>query len=135
MRIGIMLRCIDEKGGIGIYARNIVEELLKIDQKNQYVLFYRTQQHLSRFSGFHNVTKRVVKCRNKALWDQVLIPLMVLKEKVDVLFNPKFTLPLFVKAKAVMVVHGADWFLPEYRHLYNPIDVLYIRMTMPLYFR
>ena len=30
MRIGIMLRTIDETGGIGVYTRNIVEELLRI---------------------------------------------------------------------------------------------------------
>jgi glycosyltransferase involved in cell wall biosynthesis len=90
---------------------------------------------VGRFSGFQNVTKRVVRCGNKAIWDQVLIPLMVLKEKVDVLFNPKFTTPLFVNAKAVMVVHGADWFLPEYSGLYSPLDVFYIKRAMPLYFR
>jgi len=38
-RIGIMLRCIDERGFIAIYARNIIGELLKIDQKNYCFLF------------------------------------------------------------------------------------------------
>jgi len=135
MRIGVMLRCIDERGGIGIYARNIVEELLKIDQRNEYVLFHRSEKHVDRFSGFQNAQTRLIKCRNKAIWDQFLIPLLVLKEKVDVLFNPKFTLPLFGRTKAVMVVHGADWYLPEFRHLYHPIDRFYIKLTMPLYFR
>jgi glycosyltransferase involved in cell wall biosynthesis len=130
-----MLRCIDEKGGIGVYARHIVEELLRIDRANEYILFYRTEEHLNRFSAFQNVKKRVIKCKNKAVWDQVLIPYMVLKEKVDLLFNPKFTLPLVPKAKAVMVVHGADWFLPEYSGLYSPLDVFYIKLAMPLYFR
>jgi hypothetical protein len=51
MHVGIMLRCTDEMGGIAIYARNIVEELLKIDQKNQSVLFFRSETHFKRYSA------------------------------------------------------------------------------------
>ena len=40
MRIGIMLRAYDESGGIGVYTRNLVRELLEIDQKNHYVFFF-----------------------------------------------------------------------------------------------
>ena len=40
MRIGIMMRSADEVGGISVYARNIVEELLKSDPVNEYILFY-----------------------------------------------------------------------------------------------
>jgi hypothetical protein len=41
MRIGIMLRSLDEQGGIGVYTRYLTEELLNIDRDNQYVLLYR----------------------------------------------------------------------------------------------
>jgi glycosyltransferase involved in cell wall biosynthesis len=34
-----------------------------------------------------------------------------------------------------MVVHGADWFIPEQAQFYSPLDVKYIRTVMPLYFR
>lgn len=135
MRIGVMLRCIDERGGIGVYARNIVEELLKIDHENHYVLFFRTQQHIHRYSGFSNVTKRLIPGRSRVIWDQIRIPRAARSERVDLIFNPKFTLPLARGAKAVMVVHGADWFLPEHRGIYHPFDVLYMRVFMPLYFR
>ncbi len=130
-----MLRCIDEKGGIAIYARNIVEELLKIDQKNDYVLFFPSTTHFNRYSSYKNVTPLLIKCSSKVLWDQVYVPLAAKSEKVDVLFNPKFTLPLWGRSKAVMTVHGADWFLPEYKSLYHPVDRLYMRFMMPLYIR
>ena len=42
MRIGMMLRALDEKGGIGVYARYLTEELLTLDQRNEYVLYYRS---------------------------------------------------------------------------------------------
>ena len=50
MRIGMMLRSLDEYGGIGVYTRNLIQELLNIDPKNQYILFYRTPANLGRFA-------------------------------------------------------------------------------------
>ena len=41
MRIGIMLRTMSERQGIGIYTRNVVDQLLRIDRRNDYVLYYR----------------------------------------------------------------------------------------------
>jgi glycosyltransferase involved in cell wall biosynthesis len=135
MRIGIMLRSLDEKGGIGVYTGNILRELLKLDQKNHYVLFYRNAANRGRFIHHPNVSEQVVKAPNKALWDQMAIPRACRREKIDVIFHPKFTVPLLAPCKAVMVVHGADWFIPEQAKFYHPLDVYYIRFMMPLYFK
>ena len=34
-----------------------------------------------------------------------------------------------------MVVHGADWLIPEQAQFYTWWDVKYMRMMLPLYFR
>jgi glycosyltransferase involved in cell wall biosynthesis len=133
VRIGIMLRCMDEQGGIGIYSRYITEELLKLDTRNSYVLFFRGTTHTQRYAGYPNATLCVIPQANNAIWDQISVPCKAKQEKVDLIFNPKFTLPLMGKQMAVMVVHGADWFLPEYKDLYHPLDRLYMRVLMPLY--
>ena len=130
-----MLRSWDESGGIGVYTRNLVQELLRIDDRNQYVLLYRDAVHLGRFASHANVTERVVRAPNKALWDQIAIPYACWREKIDVLFHPKFTAPLLAPCKVVMVVHGADWFIPEQAQYYGWLDVAYIKAMMPLYFR
>jgi glycosyltransferase involved in cell wall biosynthesis len=135
MRIGIMLRSIDEKGGVGVYTRNIVKELLQLDHKNQYFLFYANLSNMGLFSHYENVRERWVKGMNKAAWDQIAIPLACHSERVDILFHPKFTLPLFAPCKAVMVVHGADWLIPEQARFYSWWDVKYMRTMLPLYFR
>ena len=133
MRIGIMLRSLDERGGIGVYTRCLTEELLAIDRRNHYVLFYRNPANLGRFAQFPNVTERVVRGRSKAVWDQWAIPLACWRERIDVLFHPKFTLPLLAPCPAVIALHGADWFLPEQAQFYKPWDVLYVKVMMPLY--
>jgi len=135
MRIGMMLRTIDERGGIGVYTNNLIQELLNVDGKNHYVLFYRNPDHVGRFAHFRNVTERVVRGSNKAYWDQIAIPLACWREKVDLLFHPKFTAPLLAPCKTVMVVHGADWFMPEQAQYYSWLDTRYIRAFMPLYFK
>ena len=135
MRIGMMLRAYDEKGGVGVYTRNLVKELLEVDQTNSYVLFYRSEENIGHFAEHPNVEERVVWAPNKVLWDQVAIPYHCWREKVDVILHPKFTVPLLAPCKAVMVVHGADWFMPDQAVFYGRWDVAYIRAVMPYYFK
>lgn len=130
-----MLRSMDEKGGVGVYTRNIVKELLKLDQKNEYFLFYANPSNIGLFSNHKNVTEHWVRGSNKAIWDQLAIPKACRKEKIDILFHPKFTVPLFAPCKAVMVVHGADWLIPEQAQFYTWWDVQYMKIMLPLYFK
>jgi glycosyltransferase involved in cell wall biosynthesis len=135
MRIAIMLRSLDEKGGIGVYTRNLVETLLAIDRENEYVLLYRNPANVGRYAGRPNVHERVVRGRSKAVWDQIGVPLALRRERVDVVLHPKFTVPFAAPAKSVMVLHGADWFIPDAAHFYTRLDRLYMRIFMPLYLK
>ena len=130
-----MLRSLDEKGGVGVYTRNILSELLKLDRKNHYLLLYRNPANLGLYAGYRNVKEVVVPGANKAYWDQVAVPLICWKEKIDIIFHPKFTVPFFAPCKTVMVVHGADWLIPEQAQFYSPRDVRYMRLVLPMYFR
>jgi glycosyltransferase involved in cell wall biosynthesis len=98
-------------------------------------LFYANPASLGLFSHHENVREVWVRGRNKAVWDQVAIPRACRRENVDVIFHPKFTVPLFAPCKAVMVVHGADWLIPEQAQFYPWWDVKYMQMMLPLYFR
>ncbi len=135
MRIGIMLRSLDETGGVGVYTRNILDELLALDTEHEWVLFYQTPERMGRGAGNPRVKEVVVPGRHKPVWDQVMIPWAARREELDVLFHPKFTVPLFAPCPTVMTVHGADWFIPEHARFYGRLDVAYIRAFMPQYFR
>ncbi len=133
VKIGVMLRSIDEQQGIGIYSRNLMDEMLARDRENDYVLFYRTPACFGRYARYANVREKVVSAPNKLLWDQVGIPIEARRERLDVLFHTKFTVPFLTRCKTVMTIHGASWFVhPE---LYPKLDVAYIRAVMPLYCR
>jgi glycosyltransferase involved in cell wall biosynthesis len=135
MRIAIMLRTLDEKGGIGVYTYNLVRTLLAIAPHHEFLLLYRSAAHVGRFGTLPNVRERVVWARGKAMWDQVAVPWICRREGIDLVFHPKFTVPLFGAARSVMVLHGADWFLPEAARFYTLLDRAYIRAFMPLYLR
>jgi glycosyltransferase involved in cell wall biosynthesis len=130
-----MLRSIDEKGGIGVYTRNITRELLEIDRENEYFLLYRDGSNLGRYAQYDHVSERVLQSPNKAIWDQVSVPLECLKDKIDVLFHPKFTVPLLASCKTVMVLHGAGWFMPEYQDYWSKAEIIYARTAIRAYCR
>lgn len=135
MRIAVMYRAADETGGIGVYSRNIISNLLNIDQRNSYILLYKTEKHFGMFEKHQNVKELILNYNNKALWDQIFVPWIAHKERCDIIFNTKFTVPLVTNAKTMMVTHGADYYIPPYQKVYNKMDVLYIKLFMPLYFR
>src|SRR5512146_3237494 len=107
MRIGVMLRTMSERQGIGIYTRNLVDQLLRIDQRNQYILYYRDAEFLGRYGDRPHVRERFLPGRNKAVWDQIRIPRAAGRDRVDVLFHTKFTVPFLTRIPTVMVLHGA----------------------------
>jgi len=133
MKIGIMIRTIDEKQGIGIYTINLLDNLFKIDQRNEYFLFFRNSNFLGRYNQYPNVKEELVKLPGKLLWDQLSMPWMIKKHNLDILFNTKFTVPLFTQCPTVMVLHGSEWYIfPEH---YSYIDIKYVKSLMPRYLK
>lgn len=134
MRIGIMLRAIDEKQGIGIYTQNLMDRMLEMDPVNEYVLYYRNPDFVGRYARFSRVKEVAIASGGKWAWDQAFIPRAAKRDGVDLIFHPKFTVPFFTRCKTVMTIHGASWFVrPD---LYpNKLDLAYVRATMPLYCR
>jgi len=130
-----MLRALDERGGIGVYTRGIVRELLALDDANDWILYYREASNLGRYAERPNVVERVVEGRHNGVWDQVAIPRACRRDDVDVVFHPKFTVPVVAPCPTVMVLHGADWLIPEQARHYPPSNVLAMKVLLPLWCR
>ncbi len=130
-----MLRAFEERGGVGVYARNVTRHLLKAAPEHQFFLYFGRAEDLGAYSEFPNAVQRHVPLGNKAVWDQVKMPLWFRRDRLDVLFHPKFTVPLICGNRSVMVLHGAGWFIPETRHFWSRTTRAYTRMMMPIYCR
>jgi glycosyltransferase involved in cell wall biosynthesis len=135
MRIGIMLRAYEEKGGVGVYARNVTRHLLRAGGDHSFFLYFCNPDSLEAYREFPNVTARYLPMRGKFLWDQVQVPRHFRRDRLDVLFHPKFTVPLLCARRSVMVLHGAGWFIPETRRFWTRTTRIYARLGMPVYCR
>jgi glycosyltransferase involved in cell wall biosynthesis len=61
------------------------------------------------------------------------VPLALRRERVDVVFSTKHSIPLAAFAPRVFMLHGADWIaFPEN---YYAVDRLYHRVALPLYLK
>ena len=105
MRIGIDARLYGlEHAGLGRYAMKLVENLLKLDKKNTYVLFLNSH-HTAEFLGKKRVVVVETNIPIYSVAEQTLLPIIFAKAKLDFLHVPHFNAPLFYPGKLILTVH------------------------------
>lgn len=134
MRIGIMLRHYEQKeGGVKVYTKRLLPLLFSMGSKHRYILIYQNPKLVGTYADHPNVEEVAVNLPGSALWDQVAVPWVARRRKLDLIFNPKFTVPVFTKAKKIFVLHGSEWFaIPDHFLWY---DRLYFERAVPFYCR
>ena len=109
MTIGIDTRLYGAKhGGIGRYAQELIINLLKIDQKNQYVFFvYNNQDRRDIACNVSATQPRFVHApyRCYSLAEQVLMAQTIKKAKIDLMHFPHFNAPLVYNAPFIATIH------------------------------
>src|SRR5690554_5919463 len=115
MKIGIMLRHYEQlEGGVKHYTKSLLPQLFTLAPQNHYTLLYQNPKLLGTYAGYPNVEELVMRMPGTVLWDQLAVPWMTRGRQLDVIFNPKFTIPFLHRAKKVWVFHGSEWFIiPE----------------------
>jgi len=137
LRIGLMLRAVDDVDGQGIYIRELCDALFDLDRHNQYVALYWNEGQVGRYRNRPNVREVVVPGLHKLVWDQVLVPRAARRERLDVLFHHKFSIPLASPCPTVVQQRGTEyWSHPEfYSGWSGRLDRYYNRLMIPLYCR
>jgi glycosyltransferase involved in cell wall biosynthesis len=97
-------------GGTEIYLRNLLAALAAIDPVNQYVVFTNRETGpdlVPQQANFLHAPQSVRASLRpgRILWEQFALPFAVRKHKLDVLFNPGFTGPIFCGCPMVTVFH------------------------------
>lgn len=134
MKIGIMLRHYEQQeGGVKVYTKRVLPLLFSMGSQHQYVLIYQNPKLLGTYSGYSNVEECAIAMPGTVPWDQIAVPWVAKKKRLDLIFNPKFTVPFFSRAKKIFVLHGSEWFeIPDHFRLY---DQWYFKRFVPLYCR
>lgn len=139
MNIGIDARVLTYQHytGLRTYAKNLVWALSKIDKQNQYLLFspQKIKIPLAKNFSLYLVPNPFFKLR-RILWEQVILPLVVKKTKVDLLHALVGTGPIFSPVPLVLTVHDLRFFNKEYQRAKLPakytVNDCYQKKIIPL---
>jgi glycosyltransferase involved in cell wall biosynthesis len=112
MRIGLMLRHYDQhRGGVRVYTHQIIKSLLALNSGHEFFFFYRDPALVGTYKQHAEVHEIALPNESMLWWDQVLMPRAVASYGIDVLFNPKYSLPLRTQCPSAWVCHGLDWYV------------------------
>ena len=97
-------------GGTEIYLRELLAALADLDQTNEYLVFTNLETQFDlvpKQANFHWKPQAVHARFRPAriLWEQIVLPFEAARYRLDVLFNPGFTAPLFSPCRQVTVFH------------------------------
>jgi len=133
VKIAVMMRAMDQDSGLRFYVEGLVENMLRIDRRNFYVLLYRDPKSFGRFAAYDNAKEVLLAAPHKLVWDQLAVPYTAWKENVDILFNPKFSVPLICHCPVAMGLQEPAWWAwPQH---YEWLDRHYERWMLPIYCR
>ena len=105
MRIGIDARFYAEAGGIGRYTRELINELAKIDDINEYLIFVTSQGGELYQPQNARFIKVVVNIRWYSWQEQIWWPLILYQQKIDLMHFLHWNAPLFYHKAFLITVH------------------------------
>jgi len=106
MRIGIDARFYGSIGkGLGRYTQKLIENLEKIDSSNEYFIFLKKENFNDYQPKNKNFKKILADYRWYTLKEQIKMPQLLNKYKLDLVHFPHFNVPIFYRKKFVVTIH------------------------------
>ena len=93
-----------ENAGLGRYTINLVEELQKIDNKNEYLLLLR-KKYFNKLTLPGNWTPVPADFKHYGLQEQIKLPGLISSYKPDVVHFLHFNIPFFLKVPYIVTIH------------------------------
>ena len=107
MKIGIDISQIVYGTGVSVYTQNLVENLLKIDKKNEYILFFSSLRRKFPISNFQFPNKSQISDSNFQIKTFKIPPAIL-----EPLWNKFHLLPVEKFLGPIDVFHSSDWTQP-----------------------
>jgi len=106
MRIGIDARFYGPIGkGLGRYTQKLIEGLEEIDKENMYSIFLRKSNWNEYKPARSNFKKVLADYEWYTLEEQIMMPLAIVREKVDLMHFPHFNVPVLWRGRFVVTIH------------------------------
>ena len=104
MRIGIDLRMIGGGTGIDRYITELFHEILNQDKLNEFVLFFREESQTEVFKKY-NQKIVITGIKHYSVAEQLHLPSVLKKEKLDIVHFPHFNAPIFYRGRFIVTIH------------------------------
>src|SRR3989344_5628222 len=105
LRIGIDARFVGPEGtGLGKYTEKLILNLAKLDKKNEYSIFLRSE-NWSFLKLPNNFKKVLADIKWYSTEEQLKLSGIFSKEKLDLLHVPHFNVPVLYTGKFVVTIH------------------------------
>jgi len=105
MKIGIDARefVSGQMTGIGRYLWHFLQHATTSKDPHEYVLFCNQKTHVP--YDLPRLKKVIITENIRQVWDQVLLPYNIAREKIDVFLTPYFKAPLFLPSEMVLIIN------------------------------
>jgi glycosyltransferase involved in cell wall biosynthesis len=120
------------KAGVGVYAKNLVEELTRLAHGSHYFILVQDDDPELDFNGRPNVTMLKVRARIfrklpiRFLLEQLVLPCLLVLHRIDVLHSLHYSFPLVrFGTKQVVTVHDMTFF--NMSEMHERVKRLYFR--------
>lgn len=105
-RIGIDARFYGPLGkGLGRYTQEIVDQVTSLDKENEYVIFLGHNNFDEYTSNNPRVTKVLADIPWYGFAEQIKMPRLISKQKLDLMHFPHFNVPIFCPVPFVVTIH------------------------------
>lgn len=105
-RIGIDARFYGpEQKGLGRYTQEVVDGVTNIGRENEYVIFLSKANYGKFVTDNPKVKKVLADIKWYSLSEQILMPLIIRRAKVDLMHFQHFNVPLFCFKKYIVTIH------------------------------
>lgn len=122
-------------GGTEIYLRNLLINLAKIDNENEYILFTNKENHGT--FGIEQDNFSEVLCNIPAklrplrmLWEQLVLPLQVKEYNIDIIHSLGYVSPLLASCPSVVTIHDMQYYY--YPQNFMKARLIYFKIFVPL---
>lgn len=107
MRIGIDARLYSPRfGGIGRYTQELIDHLARIDQENEYILFFNEDDYSQYLAPNARFGKRRVTAKKDTLQEQTAFVKDLHREQLDVMHFTNLDVPVLYKKPMIVTLHS-----------------------------
>jgi glycosyltransferase involved in cell wall biosynthesis len=91
--------------GIARFCVKLLDQLLSLDQQNEYLVLARFPWVKDWFQPLARVNWRTVALPPYNLREQALIPWLLRKDPFDLFFSPTYAIPLVLASRSILTIH------------------------------